>query len=268
MNVPRKSVIAIGAHPDDIEFTMAGTLLALAERGWEVHYMNISNGNGGSMVTGPEETGRIRTEEAKAACKLAGFIFHPPISEDLMIAHNKEHLAGVISAIRAANPSIVLTQSPSDYMEDHQNATRLAVTAAFAKGFKNAPCEPYLPPAPGNVVVYHGMPHGLRDGMGKRIRSGLWVDVEKHIETKKKLLACHASQKDWLDATQGINSYLQTLVDLAAAMGEMSGEYRYAEGWRRHNPLGYSSDLGFDPLQDALEGICAEDLRYSEWLDE
>lgn len=260
--------MAIVAHPDDIEFGMTGTMLALAERGWEVHYMNVSNGCGGSLVTGPEETARIRTAEARESCAIGGFAFHPPITGDLLVAHVPEQVAKVLSAIRIANPSIILTQSPSDYMEDHMNACRLAVTAAFAKGFTNAESIPPEPPAPGNVIVYHDLPHGMRDGMGKLVHAGLWVNIEKFIEKKKTLLSCHRSQKEWLDATQGMDSYLQTMVDLNAGMGRMSGEYRYAEGWRRHNPLGYSSDLSWDPLADALSDISTIDLNYAAWLDE
>jgi hypothetical protein len=65
-----------------------------------------------------------------------------------------------------------------------------------------------------------------------------------------------------------MDSYLQTMVDLNADMGTMSGEYRYAEGWRRHNPIGYSCDLSWDPLTDALSDISTIDLNYAAWLNE
>jgi LmbE family N-acetylglucosaminyl deacetylase len=45
---PSASAIAIGAHPDDIEFYMAGTLLLLKEAGYAIHYLNVANGNSGS----------------------------------------------------------------------------------------------------------------------------------------------------------------------------------------------------------------------------
>jgi len=45
----RKSALAIFAHPDDIEFVAAGTLLQLGLRGWELHYLNLCSGNGGSV---------------------------------------------------------------------------------------------------------------------------------------------------------------------------------------------------------------------------
>ena len=59
-------VLAIAAHPDDIEIFMAGTLLRLAEAGWELHYFNLSCGNGGSLEMDGETTARVRLEEAGA----------------------------------------------------------------------------------------------------------------------------------------------------------------------------------------------------------
>lgn len=268
MAIPPKCAMAIAAHPDDIEFTMAGTLLALQERGWEIHYFNISNGDVGSMTLSRAETAKTRLREAKAACKLAGFKHHAPIVPDLAIAYDKRQFAKVTSAIRAARPSIILTQSPNDYAEDHQNAARLAVTGAFSKSMKNAPCTPSRQPYFGDVAVYHAMPHGLRDGMGKLLHAGLWVDIAQHAEMKKKLLACHKSQKEWLDATQGLDSYLQTMVDLCSAMGKMSGTFALAEGWRRHNALGFAADLKWDPLRDALGKSAKHDKKYASWLNE
>lgn len=260
-------VMAIAAHPDDIEFAMAGTLLALRDLGWEVHYFNVSNGNVGSMTLTRAQTGKIRLKEAKAVCKLAGFTHHPPIVDDLGIAYETKQLARVTAAVRVARPAIILTQSLDDYAEDHESATRLAVGAAFCKSMKNSPCLPMRAPYFGDAAVYHAMPHGLRDAMGKRLRSGLWVDVGDYLDEKKKLLACHKSQKEWLDATQGMDSYLLTMEELCRAMGKMSGKFAFAEGWRRHNLLGFAADLSRDPLRDALAGRALTDKKYAAWLD-
>ncbi|MCD8138461.1 MAG: PIG-L family deacetylase [Planctomycetaceae bacterium] len=262
-----KRVLAIAAHPDDIEFMMAGTLLALRDRGWEVHYFNVSNGCAGSTSETRADTAKIRYAEARDSCRKAGFIHHAPIANDLGIAYMEEQIARTIAVVRAASPTIILTQSPQDYMEDHQNATRLAVTAGFSRGMKNAPCRPKRAPYFENVAIYHAMPYGLRDGLGKLLHSGLWIDIAEHIEQKRDLLACHASQKRWLDATQGMDSYLQTMVDLCSAMGTMSKKYALAEGWRKHNLLGFSSDQAFDPLQEALSDISVVDTEYMQSLD-
>ena len=263
----RKSALAIAAHPDDIEFMMAGTLLALCARGWEVHYFNVANGCAGSTSETPANTAKIRLAEAKASCRLGGFRHHLPIANDLGITYEQKQIAKTIAVVRAATPSIILTQSPQDYMEDHQNATRLAVAGGFCRGMKNAPCLPKRQPYFEDVAVYHAMPYGLRDGLGKLLHSGLWVDVGEHIDLKRRLLDSHKSQKLWLDTTQGMDSYLQTMIDLCVRMGNMSGKYKFAEGWRKHNPLGFTSDPAFDPLREALQDISMVDKRYAKWLD-
>ncbi|HZJ17884.1 MAG TPA: PIG-L family deacetylase, partial [Chthoniobacteraceae bacterium] len=76
------SALAIAAHPDDIEFVMAGTLLLLREAGWETHYFNLSTGNLGSSVMSAAETARVRRREAKAAAKMLGAKWHAPICDD------------------------------------------------------------------------------------------------------------------------------------------------------------------------------------------
>ena len=62
--------MAICAHPDDIEFVAAGTLLLLREEGFEIHYMNLLNGDCGSEVTSREETARIREGEGRRAAAI------------------------------------------------------------------------------------------------------------------------------------------------------------------------------------------------------
>ena len=81
------SAIAVFAHPDDIEFVAAGTLLQLKARGWEIHYFNLSTGNCGSAESGPAKTRRVRLAEARAAARMLGATFHAPICDDLEILY-------------------------------------------------------------------------------------------------------------------------------------------------------------------------------------
>src|SRR6266404_6337173 len=76
----KKVVIAIGAHPDDIEFYMAGTLLMLKKAGYEAHYLNLASGNCGSADYNGATTRSIRNTEARAAAKTLGASFHPSIA--------------------------------------------------------------------------------------------------------------------------------------------------------------------------------------------
>ena len=217
----KKTVFAVSAHPDDIEFTMAGTMLLLKDRGWDLHYMTVSNGSWGTATMTRE---------------------------------------------REVKPDVVLCQSPSDYMEDHQNAVRLAVTAAFCRGMTNAPTEPPMPATFQDVAVYHAAPHGNRDAMRKLVRSERYVDVSSVIPRKRAALACHKSQKEWLDVSQGYDSYLDSMQEAAALTGKLSGKYEYAEGWRRHNSLGFSGE-DYDPLGEALADVSWLDPEYQKWLD-
>jgi len=120
---PRRVAIAIAAHPDDIEFMMAGTLLLLRNAGWVIHYLNVSSGNCGSNSLSASGTEAERLAEAQEAADFLGATFHPPFSRDLEIFYDLQHLRHLASIIREVNPTIVLTHSPEDYMEDHTNTT-------------------------------------------------------------------------------------------------------------------------------------------------
>jgi LmbE family N-acetylglucosaminyl deacetylase len=156
------SVLAVAAHPDDIEFVMAGTLMQLAQRGWQVHYFNVANGCCGSMDLDRLECARVRLLEAQRAAELLGARFYPPICDDLAIFYNAELLAQVSAVVRQAQPQIVLTHALVDYMEDHQNAARLAVTAAFCRAMPNYRSQPAIATYSSDVAVYHAQPHGNR----------------------------------------------------------------------------------------------------------
>jgi len=251
------AVLAIAAHPDDIEFLMAGTLLQLAARGWELHYMNLCDGSRGSTTMDPEECAATRLEEAQAACQVLGAKFYRPIYPDMEAAYTTENLCKVAAVVRLAKPTIVLTHSPTDYMEDHEVACRLAVSAAFSHGMPNLKSVPDVATYPDPVTVYHAMPIGNRTPLGEPVVPHLFVDETDVIETKVDALACHVSQKRWLDESQGMNSYLQTLRDLSREVGAMSGRFEYAEGWRRRQHWGFCGPED-DPLRDALSEIVAD----------
>src|SRR5438045_8539428 len=110
--------IAIAAHPDDIEFYMAGTLLLLGRAGYELHYFNLANGNCGSTEQNAAETRRLREQEARAAARVLGARFHRSLTNDLEIVYSTALLRRVASVIRQVHPTIVLTHSQQDYMED------------------------------------------------------------------------------------------------------------------------------------------------------
>jgi LmbE family N-acetylglucosaminyl deacetylase len=251
----RPSALAVVAHPDDIEFIAAGTLALLREAGWAIHYHTVSGGDCGSMTLPPEEARRVRAAEARAAADILGATFHPSLASDMTIFYEEGLLRRLAAVVRRARPRIVLTHSPQDYMEDHMITARLAVTAAFNRGMPNFHPDPPVDPYPGDVTVYHGMPHGLCDGLRRPITADLYVDTSRVHEVKRRALAAHASQKDWLDVTQGMGSYLDACDDMSRRVGQLAGGLAHAEGWRRHLHLGFSHHDD-DPLAAALGPLC------------
>src|SRR5829696_4920593 len=200
------AVLAIAAHPDDIEFVMAGTLLLLGDAGWELHYLNLSTGNLGSTTMTPARTARVRRAEAQAAAKELGAAWHPPFCNDVEIFYDDRSLRRLAAVIREVAPSVILTHSPQDYMEDHMNTCRLAVSAAFVRampGYRTAPARRGFQSP---VTIYHANPHGLRDGLRRRVHPAAFVDTTAVHARKQAALACHRSQHGFLDTTQGMSS--------------------------------------------------------------
>jgi LmbE family N-acetylglucosaminyl deacetylase len=249
--MPGRVAIAIGAHPDDIEFYMAGTLLMLKKAGYQTHYLIVASGNCGSAEYDGAMLRSIRNSEARAAAKILGAQFHPSFTDDLEVLYNLEQLRALAAIIRDVKPRIVLTHSPQDYMEDHMNASRLAVSAAFTRGMPNFKTTPARAVADYEVAVYHSMPHGLCDPLRRRIIPGAFVNTTAVHKTQLEALAAHKSQQKWLDVSQGMNSYLLAVEDMSLAMGRMSKKFKYAEGWRRHLHFGFCGPDA-DPLAQAL----------------
>ena len=261
-----RSAIAIAAHPDDIEFTMAGTLCLLRQSGYQTHYLNIASGSCGSLSIKPAALRAIRRREAQKAAQLLDARYHEHGADDLEILYTLPLLRWLTGIIRKVRPTLVLTHSPQDYMEDHVAACRLAVTAAFARGMPNFKATRGAPVWSGDVTLYHAMPHGLRDGLRRRITPGAFVDTESVHEQKLAALACHESQHGWLQASQGMNSYLRNMEAMSLEVGRMSRRFRLAEGWRRHSHLGFCPENA-DPLREALGAKYIVNRAYERALN-
>ena len=267
MTKEKHVAFAIAAHPDDIEFMMAGTLILLKQAGYEIHYMNIANGSCGTATHSKQDIIRIRGREARSAARLMGAKHHPSFVDDIDIFYEKDLLARVGAVVREVAPSIMLIPPTVDYMEDHMIAGRLAATAAFCRGMRNFATTPRRRPVQGEVTLYHCVPAGLRDPMRRRVAPEYFVNISGVLDQKREALAQHRSQKEWLDVSQGMDAYLITMEQQSAEMGRMSRGFRYAEGWRRHSHLGFS-EQEIDPLAETLGDLVVVNAAYRRWLEE
>ncbi len=253
--------MAIGAHPDDIEFMMAGTLMLLKGAGYETHYMNLANGSCGSKQVPVAQLRRVRRTEGRAAAGVLGAEFHESLVADLDIYYERSTLKRLAAIIREVNPSILLVPSPQDYMEDHTNACRLAVTAAFVRGMPNFKTTPRIKAVEREVTLYHAMPHGLCDPLRRRVVPGAFVNTQGVQPAKMSALQRHRSQQDWLGQSQKMNHYLRTMELFSLEMGRLSRRFEHAEGWRRRLHYGFCDEQA-DPLHDALGSNYHVNPRY------
>ena len=182
-----KTAMAVGAHPDDIEFMMAGTLLMLKEAGAEIHMWSLANGCCGTAVHDRAEVVLTRRDESLASAREAGAALHGPLADDLAVLYEPGLIARVAAVLREVRPDILLVPSPDDYMEDHVNTCRLVVTGAFARGMRNFETAPPVEPWFGETALYHAMPYGLRDGLRRPVRPGQYEDGWRHIRCGENL---------------------------------------------------------------------------------
>jgi LmbE family N-acetylglucosaminyl deacetylase len=234
------NVLALFAHPDDAEFLCAGTLAHLADRGARVHVVTMTAGDCGSTVLPATKISRIRRREAERSAELIGADYSCLNERDLNIFYDRRTLAKVMETVRAANPSLVFTHSPVDYMADHETTSRLCQTACFgamAPNFRTG-VRPAAKPLRAVPHLYYAEPFGGRDILGQEMSSSLFVDISATIARKAQMLACHESQRAFLSAQQGISDTLDMMQAMAARSGNAAGCEK-AEGFRQHLGQGF-----------------------------
>lgn len=263
-----QTVLAIGAHPDDIEIFMGGTFLLLGRAGFELHYMTIANGSGGTTTLDTATIATRRREEARRAAARAKATFHESLVNDLEIVYDRRLLSRVASVVREVAPAVLLVHAPDCYVVDHVNASRLAVSAAFGRNMRNFLVDPPRPAILADVTVYHAQPHLNRDQLRRFVRPELYVDITSVLDEKLAMIGEHESQGAWFDESQGMKSYLESFKAAARELGQLSSVYEFAEGWRRHHHAGFGAESA-DPLGDALApmGACMADDRYRKSLE-
>lgn len=230
------AVLAIHAHPDDIETLCAGTLAVLAAAGHQVRIATVTGGDLGSTVTAPHETSAIRQAEAARAAALIGAEYRCGGVPDLGVFNDDPTRRRVTELIRWAQAEVVITASPADYHPDHEAVSQLVRDACFAASVPNY--------ATGEAALLAAIPHlYFMDPIGGRDREGVWTDpdfgadVAAVFETKRAMLACHVSQDAWVARQHDIPDHLASMERWTRRRARDFGA-ELAEGFRqyRHHP--------------------------------
>lgn len=227
-------VLAFLAHPDDAEILCGGTLIRLREQyDAEVHIATATAGDCGSATLGPRQIADIRREEGRRAAESIGASYHCLEQIDVRVTFDHRTIQQTIDLFRAINPTIVLTHPRFDYMLDHEQVHLLAREAAFAFPIPNASERP-LPPGAHLPHLYYVDPlEGLDPYTGVRVEPTTLIDIADAMPRKAQMLACHASQREWLRSHHGMDEYIEAMKRHGAMRGEELG-VEFAEAFRLH----------------------------------
>ncbi len=218
-------VLALLAHPDDMELCCSGTLIKYKKQGHDVIACHACNGNMGHMVIMPPELREIRINEAKKAGAMAGFEMMTADFGDLTTnAADVSQQNEIIRIIRYANPDVIITHNPGDYMVDHVELSKLVFNVSFAASCPHF--KPELGPAAKVTPIYY-----VENDNGLDFVPTNYVDITDEMELKEQMLRCHESQLVWLRDHDGVDVVADQRTR-ARFRGIQCG-VQYAEGFRQ-----------------------------------
>ncbi len=180
MGTMKKTVMAFGAHPDDIELRCAGTLIKLANEGNTVILVDVTKGDRGSHGT-PD----IRLHDSRKALNIMGLKIRENLNiPDTAIYNNESNRLKVINIIRKYRPDIILIPYWDDRHPDHYHTSNLVAEASFYSGLKKIKTD-YTHFRPVYILYY--MCHYPFD-------PAFIVDISEEFKTKLKAVRAYKSQ--------------------------------------------------------------------------
>jgi LmbE family N-acetylglucosaminyl deacetylase len=220
------NILAIGAHPDDIEILCAGTLARYAAHGHRLFLAAFTCGDMGDTKIPPDAMGVIRKAEAEASAAILGAKLIWPAITDELVFPNEEQRRVMIDVLRTADPDVILTHSPNDYHPDHRYVSQLVFDSYFQKGLPHLPNQRQPACRFGQTQVYYMDNLG---GIG--FEPAEYVDISETMEAKCRMLECHQSQ---LRAMKDLaRTDIVDMVRIQAAFRGLAAGCRYAEAFRR-----------------------------------
>lgn len=216
-------VLAVGAHPDDLEILCGGTLARYVREGHEVVMCNATKGDRGSYVHTSEEVARIRLAEAKRAAEICGAEHVTLGLRDCEVnAGDMKQRILVVDLVREARPDVIITHSQGDYMVDHNEISRLVFDASFLASVPlletGKPHHSAVPP------IYF-----MDTVTGLGFNPTEFVDVTATIDVKVKMLEAHESQLTWLKDHDDVD--IVENMRIATAYRGFQAGVKYAEGF-------------------------------------
>jgi len=187
-----RRILAVGAHPDDVEFGCGGILIKEVSRGHAVTVLNLTRGEAATSGTAEE-----RKREAEAAAAIMGArLEFAEIGEDCRIENRPQNALAVARVIRRVRPHILLAPTPEENQHpDHAKAARLVRDAArLARYAGLRDLETHPAHAIDALYFYDITGTGAGGGAGLQGLAKIIVDISSAFATWKAAMECHASQ--------------------------------------------------------------------------
>ncbi|MBT2496726.1 PIG-L family deacetylase [Microbacterium sp. ISL-59] len=217
------NVLAIGAHPDDVDLLCGGTLARYAAAGHHVTVAVATNGDVGSQTLSRDEIASIRRVEAQRSCDVIGAELILMEYDDEWLFDDRETRTTFIDVIRAAQPDILLAHSVMDYHPDHRIAGQIAADARIPSAVRLVETQR---PALAQIPKLYTM-----DTIGHLDPNlDVLVDITDVMDKKLEMVTAHASQRAWLDHIFGMD-YVEFVIEQARRRGAEIG-VDYAEKFR------------------------------------
>lgn len=217
-------VLAVGAHPDDIEIYCGGTVAKYALRGDDVTIAYVTDGQMGHPTLPPEEISAIRKEEAKAACEIIGAKMLWLGYRDEFFFYNEETRVAFIDMIRQETPDVLITHYPDFFSADHSGVGQMVNDAQIVVNMPNIKTK--HPPARKIPPIYF-----MEAPAGVEFLPDEYVDITETFKIKRRMVECHKSQSVWLKKAYDVD-YVE-FIEIAGRFRGLQAGVKYAEGFKR-----------------------------------
>lgn len=190
------NILAIGAHPDDIEILCGGTLALYAEQGHRIFMAVATDGSVGTPDLSKAEIAAVRQKEAAASAKVLSAELIWMGFEDEWLFNDRPTRIAFLDVIRQADPDVMFIHSANDYIADHRNAGQIALDCRIPASVRLV--ETSLP-------ACRKIPHVffMDNVAGIEFAPEHYVDISSVLATKQQMVSCHASQEIWMQKAYG-----------------------------------------------------------------
>jgi len=187
LDFTNERVLAVVAHPDDAEYSCAGTLARAKADGAAIGICVLCRGDKGQPSQTIDDLTAVRRREMQSAADLLGADFYPGESGDGDLADDLDRRRRLVEVYRRFRPTLVLAHAPTDYHSDHRAASAIAEAAAwYCSSHGHVTQSPVLETQP---AVWWMDTMNMCD-----FEPHFYIDVSDYFDLKRRLLACHASQ--------------------------------------------------------------------------